>query len=109
MMTNEQWLKDDLLCLAGNCVKYSRSNQKTPAVMRVAIVPSPTEGIAKTTITSTPSSSVQFTFIDSGYPLPEERLKNIFNRPVHSERMDIGGMGLGLFCLREHIEAMQVI
>ena len=110
IMTDEKWLKDDLLCLAGNCVKYSRSNQKTPAVMRVAIVPSPTDwkAMSNTTNTPTSSSSVQFTFIDSGYPLSEERLKNLFNRPVHSERMDIGGMGLGLFCLRQHTEAMQV-
>ena len=112
IMTDEKWLKDDLLCLAGNCVKYSRSNQQTPAVMRVAIVPSPIDGKAisntNTTNTLSSSSSVQFTFIDSGYPLAEERLKNLFNRPVHSERMDIGGMGLGLFCLRQHIEATQV-
>ena len=95
-----KWLKDDLLCLAGNAIKYSRKNQKVPALLRVAIVPSSTEGVAKPT-------SVQFSFIDSGYPLSDERLTNLFDRPVHSERMLIGGMGLGLFCLSEHVKALQ--
>ena len=104
IMMDEKWLKDDLLCLAGNAVKYSRSNQGMPAVLRVAIVPAPTEG------TSTVPSplSVQFTFIDSGYPLPDEMLTTIFNRPMHSERMQTGGMGLGLYCLSEHMQALQV-
>ena len=106
IMIDEKWLKDDLLCVASNAVKYSRTNQKVPAVIRVAIVHSPTpdEGVA-----NHPSPpSVQFTFIDSGYPLPDEKLTNIFNRPVHNERMQTGGMGLGLFCLSEHIQALQV-
>ena len=108
VMMDEKWLKDDLLCLAGNAVKYSRRNQEVPALIRIAIVPSTTvEEKANHSSPSTPS--VQFSFIDSGYPLPEEKLFNIFNRPVHSERMQTGGMGLGLFCLREHIEAMQVM
>ena len=103
IMMDEKWLKDDLLCLASNAVKYSRSNQGVPAVLRVAIVPSPTEG--KANVPSPPL--VQFTFIDSGYPLSDERITTIFNRPVHSERIQTGGMGLGLFCLREHMQALQ--
>ena len=98
-----KWLKDDLLCLAGNAIKYSRTNQKVPALLRVAIVPSSTEGTAN--LLSPPS--IQFSCIDSGYPLPDERLANLFDRPVHSERMLVGGMGLGLFCLSEHVKALQ--
>ena len=104
IMMDEKWLKDDLLCVASNAVKFSRSNQKVPAVMRVAIVPSPTDGISKL---SSPQS-LEFTFIDSGYPLPDERLTNLFKRPMFSERMSVGGMGLGLYCLSEHMEALQV-
>ena len=103
IMMDEKWLKDDLLCVASNAVKYSRSNQGAPAVLRVAIVPSSTEGAA-----NVPSAhSVQFSFIDSGYPLLDERLTNLFDRPVHNERMLVGGMGLGLFCLSGHIKALQ--
>ena len=98
-----KWLKDDLLCAASNAIKYSRTNQGVPALFRVAIVQLPVEGVAN--VPSPPS--VQFTFIDSGYPLSDERLANLFNRPVHSERMQTGGMGLGLFCLSEHIQALQ--
>ena len=104
IMMDEKWLKDDLLCLAGNVVKYSRANQGVPALLRVAIVQLPVEGVAN--VPSPPS--VQFTFIDSGYPLSDERLTNLFDRPIHSERMQAGGLGLGLFCLSEHMLALQV-
>ena len=104
IMMDEKWLKDDLLCVASNAVKYSRANQGVPALLRVAIVHSHAAGTAN--LSSTPS--VQFSFIDSGYPLPDERLTNLFNRPVHSERTLTGGMGLGLFCLSEHMKALQV-
>ena len=103
IMMDEKWLKDDLLCVASNAIKYSRNNQGVPALMRVAIIPSPTVG--KSNVPTPPL--VQFTFIDSGYPLSDEILRNLFNRPVHSERMQIGGMGLGLFCLAEHTKALQ--
>ena len=103
IMMDEKWLKDDLLCLVSNAVKYSRTNQKVPALMRVAIVPSPTE--EKGNLPSSPS--VQFTFIDSGYPLSDEKLKHIFDRPASSERIQMGGMGLGLFCLSEHMKALE--
>ena len=102
IMMDEKWLKDDLLCVASNAVKYSRANQGLPALLRVAVVRLPTEGVAN--IPSPPL--VQFSFIDSGYPLPDDKLANLFDRPVHNERMQTGGMGLGLFCLREHIHAL---
>ena len=107
IMMDEKWLKDDLLCVASNAVKFSRANQGMPALIRVAIVPS--HAVEKANLSSIPSSSVRFSFIDSGYPLSEERLTNLFNRPMHSERMQTGGMGLGLYCLSEHIKALQVL
>ena len=103
ILMDEKWLKDDLLCVASNAIKFSRANQGVPALMRVAIVPSAAE--LKANLPSPPS--VQFSFIDSGYPLSDEKLTSIFDRPVHSERMQTGGMGLGLFCLSEHIQALQ--
>ena len=104
IMMDEKWLKDDLRCVASNAVKYSRTNQEVPALFRIAIVPSPTSDKGVDNLPSPPS--VQFTFIDSGYPLPDEKLTNLFNRPKHSERTQTGGMGLGLFCLSEHIQAL---
>ena len=103
IMVDEKWLKDDLLCAASNAVKYSRANQGVPALMRIAIVPSPTEGVSNMPTTS----SVQFSFLDSGYPLSDEKLSTMFDRPLHGARAQTGGMGLGLFCLREHIQALE--
>ena len=128
IMMDEKWLKDDLLCAAGNCIKYSRLQQGVPAMIRVAMVSSSvvdTLSVNTLPITTLPVSSldpstndelispsivpmVQFTFIDSGYPLSEERLTNLFNRPEHGDRTQTGGMGLGLYCLSEHIHALQV-
>ena len=99
IMVDGKWLKDDLLCVASNAVKYSRANQQIPALLRVAVIPSPTNASP---------ASVQFSFIDSGYPLRDEVLTDLFNRPMHSARMQIGGMGLGLFCLGKHMQALQV-
>ena len=104
IMMDEKWLKDDLLCLAGNAVKYSRTNQGVPASIRVAIIPSTTE--EKDNLLTSPS--LLFTFLDSGYPLSDETLTNMFNYPVHMQRMQTGGMGLGLFCLSQHMQALQV-
>lgn len=109
IMVDEKWLKDDLLCVASNAIKFSRSNQETPALIRVDIVPSPTKKDANVNVPCPPSSSIQFSFIDSGYPLADEVLTNLFDRPVHSNRLQTGGMGLGLFCLSEHIKALQVL
>jgi len=103
IMVDEKWLKDDLLCAASNVVKYSRASQGVPALMRISIVPSSTEGTSN--IPTSPS--VQFSFIDSGYPLSDEKLSTMFDRPLHGERAQTGGMGLGLFCLREHIQALE--
>ena len=104
IMVDEKWLRDDLLCVASNAVKYCRANQGVPALIRVAIVPPPTAEKGAADVPSSPS--VQFSFIDSGYPLSDEKLTNLFDRPVHSERAQTGGMGLGLFCLSEHIQAL---
>ena len=128
IMMDEKWLKDDLLCAAGNCIKYSRLQQGVPAMIRVAMVSSSMEDslpVNSLPVTTLPVNSldpstydelisvsmvpmVQFTFIDSGYPLSEERLTNLFNRPEHGDRTQTGGMGLGLYCLSEHIHALQV-
>ena len=109
IMADENWLKDDLLCVASNAVKFSRANQGMPALIRVGIIPSPTTKDANVSNSPSSSSSIQFSFIDSGYPLSDEVLMNLFDRPVHSERLQTGGMGLGLFCLSEHIKALQVL
>ena len=106
IMVDEKWLKDDLLCAASNAVKYSRISQGIPALLRVSIVPSPSE-IEGVLVNAPRSQWVQFSFIDSGYSLNDEKLKNLFHRPMHNERTQTGGMGLGMFCLSEHIKALQ--
>ena len=111
ILVDEKWLKDDLLCVAGNAVKYSRARQCVPVHIRVSVInpaaingtnTNSTSGVAKDT------SMLKFTFTDSGSPLPDEKLKTLFDRPEHSDRAMTGGMGLGLFCVCQHMLVLKV-
>ena len=100
IMADEKWLHDDLLCVASNAIKYSRASQASPVTIRVA-VEHPMGSVENIPV-------VRFSVTDTGYPLSDDKLKHLFDRPSHVERMMTGGMGLGLFCLSEHVSALQV-
>ena len=119
ILADEKWLKDDLLCVAGNAVKYSRSRQGLPVQICVSVIPAATAtGVGSGTgannnnndnnDTKSSSSMLKFSFIDSGLSLSEEKLKTLFDRPQHSDRAMTGGMGLGLFILHEHMLVLKV-
>lgn len=116
ILADEKWLKDDLLCVAGNAVKYSRSRQGEPVHIGVSVIP-PSPAVVAVTGGSAISASVgnsggtsmlKFTFTDSGSPLSDDKLKTLFDRPTHSDRTMTGGMGLGLFCVCEHMLVLKV-
>ena len=103
ILADEKWLKDDLLCVAGNAVKYSRARQGTPVQLRVSVVPPAVRNGNET------CTMLKFSFVDSGLPQTDEKLKTLFDRPEHSDRAMTGGMGLGLFCLCEHMTVLKVL
>ena len=116
ILADERWLKDDLLCVAGNAVKYSRARQGEPVHIGVSVIPpAPVTGGSAINTNSGSSngngkntSMLKFTFTDSGSPLPDDKLKTLFDRPAHSDRAMTGGMGLGLFCVCEHMMVLKV-
>ena len=114
ILADERWLKDDLLCVAGNAVKYSRARQGEPVHIGVSVIP-PAATTGVSTISNNGGSGngkntsmLKFTFTDSGSPLPDDKLKTLFDRPAHSDRAMTGGMGLGLFCVCEHMMVLKV-
>ena len=117
ILADERWLKDDLLCVAGNAVKYSRARQGEPVHIGVSVIPpAATTGVSANGNNNGGSSNgngkntsmLKFTFTDSGSPLPDDKLKTLFDRPAHSDRAMTGGMGLGLFCVCEHMMVLKV-
>ena len=126
ILADEKWLKDDLLCIAGNAVKYSRARQNSPVEIRVNVIPpAPVAVLGGSTVsntrgtgnggngnggigTGTGISMLKFSFTDSGPSLQDGKLKTLFDRPEHLDRAMTGGMGLGLFCVCEHMLVLQV-
>ena len=105
-----KWLREDLLCVAANALKFSQGSSKAPVIVRVTtdINDDVLMGDNKDDEDMPKDPIICFTFIDSGHNLSKERLSTLFDYPrMHSnERTGMGGMGLGLYCLRERVTAM---
>ncbi len=125
IITDKQWLQENILCLLSNAVKYSTEGT---VKITVALTSSPTELRAhemKTltkqstsnlkrvipTISSYDSecerfSSLLFEVEDTGIGLSEEAAKNLFNPFKQAQRL-AGGTGLGLYSLAKRMEALK--
>ena len=91
IMTDFSWLRDNLMCIIGNAVKYSVASVLIN-VKAVSI-----GGIKMLEI------GVQ----DSGADkLSSMQLKALFDRPIQFARENVGGMGVGLFCMGERCKAL---
>ena len=99
ILADFKWLREDLMCVAANALKFSQERSKVPVIVRVTI---------DTNDNDTTIPMLRFSFMDSGQSLSENRYSTLFDHPkmLSSERMGMGGMGLGLYCLRERVTAM---
>jgi signal transduction histidine kinase/CheY-like chemotaxis protein len=91
IITDNQWLIENLLCLLSNAVKYSH---KGTVEVGVSL-----EGAA-----SEPQF-LRFEVQDSGVGLSEEAMQTLFNPFKQAQRL-AGGTGLGLFSLAKRVEAL---
>ena len=98
ILADLRWLREDLMCVAANALKFSRERSMVPVLVRLTI--DVNDDDLKPMLT--------FSFIDSGRKLSNDRLLTLFDHPkvLSNERMGMGGMGLGLYCLRERVTAM---
>lgn len=104
IVTDKQWLQENLLCLLSNASKYSDSGTVTvsltlhneteanPDVLVEDIVPVRTMLMCE----------VQ----DEGIGVPEDHIHSLFSPFAQTQRL-AGGTGLGLYSLAKRIEALQ--
>ena len=90
-MTDESWLRDNLLCVVGNAVKYSTGS------VHIFIKP----------VTASGKKMVEIAVQDSGPDkLTSVQLKALFDRPIQFSRESVGGMGVGMYCLIQRCKAL---
>ena len=91
IMTDLSWLRDNLMCIIGNAVKYSVAS----VLINVK------------TVSSGGNRMLEIDVQDSGADkLSPTQLKALFDRPIQFAREAVGGMGVGLFCMGERCKAL---
>ena len=129
IITDRQWLQDNLLCLISNAVKYSFDGKSFVRVsLEDQLVPSSfkEEGVFVSEVKETESVThmLRFEVEDFGVgiantiafspkddlnfqPTNDDLVTAVFQEPDFTQKKDIGGSGLGLHCLSKRIEALQ--
>lgn len=126
IITDKQWLTENLLCLLSNAVRYSNQGhveisvcliddngqpQETSATsgQMCLLAPSRAE-VSYSNRASQVSPTVQqflrFEVLDHGIGISEEAMQTLFHPTKQAQRL-AGGAGLGLFSLAKRIEALK--
>jgi CheY-like chemotaxis protein len=95
IITDGHWLKDNLICLLSNAVKYSVGGD---VIMRCKIV-------TNVNIGRLPEKFVRFEVEDHGIGIPELQRESLF-QPFSRTQNQAGGTGLGLYSLSKRIQAL---
>jgi signal transduction histidine kinase len=95
IITDKQWLLENLLCLLSNAVKYSHKGTVEVGVSLEGARSEPSE-----------PQFLRFEVQDSGVGLSEEAMQTLFNPFKQAQRL-AGGTGLGLFSLAKRVEALR--
>lgn len=128
IITDKQWLQENLLCLLSNAVKYSTEGVVTITTFLTSSKPESyeTKDIprveshnrlfrepSKLTLDSFKSKGsnssgtyLQFEIEDTGIGLSADIMKDLFNPFKQAQRL-AGGTGLGLYSLAKRTEALQ--
>ena len=106
ILADFKWLREDLMCVAANALKFSQERSMVPVIVRVTI--GANDDVSYLENNNVDDKMIYFSFIDSGRKLSNDRYSTIFDHPkmLSNERLGMGGMGLGLYCLRERVTAM---
>ncbi len=122
IITDKQWLQENLLCLLSNAVKYStegvvtingtltqvmieseeskeESGHQTLSLVQNKVAP-------LRTATQNLQECLLFEIEDTGIGVSEEAMKNLFNPFKQAQRL-AGGTGLGLYSLAKRMEALK--
>ena len=112
IITDKQWLIENLLCLLSNASKYSSKGTVTVDVHKITLSAddanrSPSSN--RTITSSSPSEATEylrFEVQDTGIGLSHEAMQDLFKPFKQAQRL-AGGTGLGLFSLAKRVEALQ--
>jgi CheY-like chemotaxis protein len=135
IITDRQWLQDNLLCLVSNAVKYSGEGTLTTVKVLVGYKqdvsnPPSVENVGEEcdevrVVREAPKTRrlmLRFEVEDNGIGLKipdphssigegstdeEIRARRIFQEPDFMNRKELGGSGLGLHCLAKRVEALR--
>eukprot|EP01034_Spumella_vulgaris_P034241 gene34241-biopygen29168 len=97
IITDKQWLQENILCLLSNAVRYSAGGVVSIAVS-LSSEPSSQEPVLITPL-------LRIEIEDSGIGISEDMMCNLF-RPFKQAQRLAGGTGLGLYSLMKRIEAL---
>jgi signal transduction histidine kinase len=123
IITDKQWLQENLLCLLSNAVKYStegsvtikgklcpmkrevESNSVSLFTLRSAkrIIPVTDDADIEEHKTGNKVDCLVFEVEDTGIGVSEEAMKNLFNPFKQAQRL-AGGTGLGLYSLAKRMD-----
>ena len=104
------WLRDNLYCVVGNAVKFSLPTGDGVTVT-IEYDDSQNESESRQseslrTVQFNPRLNLKVVVQDSGTSLSTDILEKFFNRPVQSNRTQMGGMGQGVYCLKQRVKAL---
>lgn len=116
VISDRQWLQENIMCLISNAVKYCPYGDITVAVQHVreatpAPAPAPevdeSAGQQLSPQLSTVSSAgrIRIEIEDAGVGISEENKARLFN-PFNQAQRRAGGTGLGLYSLAQRIQAL---
>ncbi len=118
IITDKQWLQENILCLLSNAVKYSTEGE---VKISTTLIREPLQNnisdefsrastgnlskIIPTNFEEPDSSYLLFEIEDTGIGLSEEAIKSLFNPFKQAQRL-AGGTGLGLYSLAKRMKAL---
>jgi CheY-like chemotaxis protein/signal transduction histidine kinase len=101
IVTDRQWLLDNMMILASNGVKYSPAKHVN---LRVYLS---NNHVDEMDASNGSEEFLRFDFSNNGDPVPRAKLQSLFDAPDFSQQRAVGGVGLSLFCLSMRIQSMR--
>ncbi len=106
IVTDKQWLQENILCLLSNAVKYSVEGNVHVTVSLQSTSYDITEDNNRNKEEEENRMMLRFDIEDTGIGMSEESMSQLF-RPFRQNQRLAGGTGLGLFSLAKRVEALQ--
>ncbi|OYX03948.1 MAG: hypothetical protein B7Z05_08990, partial [Thiotrichales bacterium 32-46-8] len=109
VITDRQWLLENLLCLLSNAAKYSN---KGHVEVSVELVPNPfykeqtnSDDATQPDAEEVAAQCLRFQALDTGVGMTDEAMQSLFS-PFQQVQRLAGGTGLGLYSLAKRIDAI---